>query len=64
MLDQNGRGVDYVRSLKETAKIANMSTDTLRRLILLGRGPRIVRLSVRKVGIRDSDRQAWLSSAG
>jgi predicted DNA-binding transcriptional regulator AlpA len=54
--------IDCVRSLKETAEIANLSVDTLRRLIASGRGPRVVRLSARKLGVRDSDRNTWLSN--
>ena len=54
---------DYVRSFAETAVIANMSKDTLRRIIAKGDGPKVTRLSARKVGIRDSDREAWLSAS-
>ena len=52
---------DCVRSLDYTARIADMSKDTLRRLIAIGVGPRVTRLSIRKVGVRDSDRERWLS---
>jgi hypothetical protein len=52
---------DYVRSLADTAEIANISLATLRRLIALEKGPRVTRLSARRVGVRDSDREAWLN---
>ena len=52
---------DCVRSLDYTAKVADMSKDTLRRLIAVGKGPRVTRLSIRKVGVRDSDRERWLA---
>lgn len=55
------RHPDYVRSMRETAAILGVSVDTLRRLIARGDGPLVTRLSMRKLGIRDSDREAWLA---
>ena len=52
---------DCVRSLDYTAQVTDMSKDTLRRLIARGLGPRLTRLSPRKIGVRDSDREKWLS---
>ena len=56
-----GRGPDRVRSLPETASILGISLATLRRMIAAERGPKVTRLSVRRVGVRDSDRDAFLS---
>jgi predicted DNA-binding transcriptional regulator AlpA len=53
---------DRVRSLQETADILNVSLKTLRRMIDEGDGPRVIRLSKQKVGIRDSDRTAYLDA--
>lgn len=48
--------IDYVTA----AKIAGISTATLRRLIQLGRGPRALHLSERRRGIRLRDLRHWL----
>jgi predicted DNA-binding transcriptional regulator AlpA len=53
---------DRVRSLQETADILNVSLKTLRRMIDAGDGPRVIRLSKQKIGIRDSDRTAYLDA--
>jgi hypothetical protein len=52
-------GPDRVRSLVETAAILNISVATLRRRIA-DRSIQIVRLSERRIGIRDSAREAFL----
>jgi predicted DNA-binding transcriptional regulator AlpA len=54
--------VDRVRSLRDTAAIVGVSLDTLRRLVSCGKGPRITRLSARRIGIRDSHRENWLAA--
>jgi predicted DNA-binding transcriptional regulator AlpA len=55
-----GVGVDRVRTLAETADLLGISVPTLRRLIAAGTGPKVIRLSPRRLGIRDSDREAFL----
>jgi predicted DNA-binding transcriptional regulator AlpA len=50
-----------VRSLRETAALAGISLPTLRRRISDGSGPRVVRMSIRRVGVTDRDREAWLA---
>jgi predicted DNA-binding transcriptional regulator AlpA len=54
-------GLDRVRTLKETAQLVGVSMATLRRRIADG-AIKIVRLSPRRIGIRDSDRQAFLDA--
>jgi excisionase family DNA binding protein len=54
-----GGGPDRVRSLRETAELLGVSVATLRRMIA-ARTIKIVRLSPRRIGIRDSDREAFL----
>ena len=55
--------VDYrVIRLDEAAAIAGFSEATLRRRIDSGTGPRVIRLSARRVGIRLSDLKAWLEA--
>jgi predicted DNA-binding transcriptional regulator AlpA len=49
-----------VRSLREAAAAAGISIATLRRRVADGTGPVIVRMSPRRVGVRDSDFVAWL----
>jgi predicted DNA-binding transcriptional regulator AlpA len=46
----------------EAAKVAGISTSTLERLIAAGNGPRVLRMSPRRVGIRKVDLDAWLAS--
>jgi len=53
---------DRVRSLRDTAELLDISIATLRRLIARGVGPKIVRVSVRRSGILDSERERWLSN--
>jgi predicted DNA-binding transcriptional regulator AlpA len=57
-----GVGGDRVRSLAETAAMLGISIATLRRLIAAGTGPKVIRLSPRRIGIRDSDRAAYLDA--
>ena len=52
---------DRVRSLRDTADLLGISVATLRRLIADGVGPKVVRVSERRPGIRDSERERWLS---
>ena len=51
-----------VRSLKQAAAAANISVPTLRRMIREGRGPKTIRLSERRLGVRDRDFLVWLQS--
>jgi len=57
-----GGGIDYVRSIAETAKILGIGEPSLRVMIREGQGPTVTRLSERRYGIRDSDRTAWLDA--
>jgi excisionase family DNA binding protein len=50
---------DCVRSIRETAALLNVSVATLRRMIA-ARTIRVVKLSPRRIGIRDSAREAFL----
>lgn len=51
---------ERVLSLADAAEIAGISTVTLRRLIARGEGPRTVRPSPRRIGVRARDLAAWL----
>lgn len=52
---------DRVMSLSEFALAANVSIATARRLIASKNGPAVIRLSVRRLGIRVGDYQRWLA---
>jgi hypothetical protein len=52
-------GLDCVRSLKQTCLLLGVSMSTLKRRIDDG-SIKTIRLSARRVGIRDSDREAFL----
>jgi hypothetical protein len=56
-----GKAPDYVHSLADTAAILGLSLATLRRMIAMQQGPKVTRLSARRLGIRDSDREAFLN---
>jgi predicted DNA-binding transcriptional regulator AlpA len=60
--ERSGGGIDYVRTIAETAKILGLGEPSLRVMIREGRGPTVTRLSPRRLGIRDSARNAWLDS--
>jgi predicted DNA-binding transcriptional regulator AlpA len=53
---------DRVVSLNETARTAGISIATLRRRIADGSGPRLVRVTERRVGVRVRDLRAWLDA--
>jgi predicted DNA-binding transcriptional regulator AlpA len=53
---------DCIRTVKLTAEILGIGEPSLRKLIREGRGPTVTRLSPRRIGIRDSHREAWLAA--
>jgi predicted DNA-binding transcriptional regulator AlpA len=53
---------DRVMTIPECAAAANVSLATMRRRIAAGEGPRIVRLSSRRIGVRVSDYRRWLDT--
>ena len=53
---------DRIVSLDETAQAAGISLCTLRRRISDGSGPRTVRLSERRVGVRVRVLKAWIDA--
>jgi hypothetical protein len=57
--DERRDAPDRVRSVRETAALLGISYATLRRRIA-DRAIQIVRLSERRIGIRDSERERFL----
>jgi predicted DNA-binding transcriptional regulator AlpA len=53
---------DRVMSFSQWCKLTDISIATGRRLVASGEGPRILRLSARRIGIRLSDHRAWLEA--
>jgi predicted DNA-binding transcriptional regulator AlpA len=51
---------DQILTLREFATTARISISTVRRRIADGTGPKIIRLSDRRVGVRLGDYRAWL----
>jgi predicted DNA-binding transcriptional regulator AlpA len=49
-----------VLPLAAVAQAANISLSTLRREIDRGRGPKVTRISCRRIGVRVSDLRQWL----
>jgi hypothetical protein len=52
--------VFIIHSLKDFAVIAGLSLRTVERLVAAGKGPKITRLSKRRVGITDEHAREWL----
>jgi predicted DNA-binding transcriptional regulator AlpA len=50
---------ERVFTLREVAKLTTLSLATLRRTIKAGDGPRVIRLSPRRLGVRESDFAVW-----
>jgi predicted DNA-binding transcriptional regulator AlpA len=53
---------DRIITLRDVASISGVSLATLRREVDAGRGPRITRISERRVGVRASHLREWLDS--
>jgi predicted DNA-binding transcriptional regulator AlpA len=53
---------DRVLSFRHWCEINNFSKATGRRIINRGEGPRVLQLSTRRIGIRESDNAAWQAS--
>ena len=53
---------DRVITLNEAAQVSCLSIATLRRRLAEGAGPRIVRMSERRVGVRVRDLRAWIEA--
>jgi predicted DNA-binding transcriptional regulator AlpA len=51
--------VDRIFTLDEFAKLNSLSAMTLYRVIRRGDGPKVVQLSPRRLGIRESDGAKW-----
>jgi predicted DNA-binding transcriptional regulator AlpA len=51
-----------VLRLREWAALANVSMRTARRLLADGDGPKVVRLSSRRVGITIASHKAWIAA--
>jgi predicted DNA-binding transcriptional regulator AlpA len=52
---------DIIDSLPETAKWLGLSYSTLRRILAAGKGPRVVQLSARRLGMRRRNRREWVA---
>jgi hypothetical protein len=52
---------DRVRTLREWCRLNAISEDTGRRIIARGEIP-VIQLSLKRLGIRDSDNRAWQQS--
>jgi predicted DNA-binding transcriptional regulator AlpA len=53
---------EQVLSEEEAAKICGFSKWTLRRQVAAGIGPRVIRLSARRIGYRIRDLRSWLET--
>jgi predicted DNA-binding transcriptional regulator AlpA len=53
---------DKVMSFAQWCRVNSFSKPTGRRIIKRGEGPPVIRLSPRRIGIRESDNRAWQDS--
>lgn len=53
---------NVVLRLPAVCEAASVSLSTLRRLMRAGRGPRVIQLSDRLIGVRRADLDDWLTS--
>jgi predicted DNA-binding transcriptional regulator AlpA len=51
-----------VRSVKDAASILGISYATLKRLLASGDGPKVTRLTQRRVGIQDRHIEEWMQA--
>jgi hypothetical protein len=54
--------LDRVSPFETWCKRVSLSVPTGRRLVAMGRGPRITRLSERRIGVRERDHLEWLEA--
>lgn len=59
---QADRDLDRINSFKRFCERGNFSPATGRRILASGNGPRVTRLSARRIGIRERDYLAWLDA--
>jgi hypothetical protein len=55
---------DCVAPFDAWCRRVGISESTGRRLLASGDGPRVTRLSARRIGIRERDHRVWLDSRG
>lgn len=53
---------DHVITKREAARIAGISQATFDRRVKSGEGPRIVRMSARRIGVRIRDLKSWIEA--
>jgi predicted DNA-binding transcriptional regulator AlpA len=51
-----------VRSIKDTAAVLGISYATLKRLLATGDGPKLTRLTQRRVGVQDRHIEEWMAA--
>jgi predicted DNA-binding transcriptional regulator AlpA len=57
--DQSHHYDNHVLSFRQWCELNGFSAATGRRILNSGHGPRVLQLSVRRIGIRESDNAAW-----
>ena len=60
--DDRGQDLDRVSSFADWCTRIGVSPATGRRLLASGHGPKVTRLSERRIGIRERDHRAWLDA--
>lgn len=54
--------LNAVLNFRAACEASSLSVSTMRRLVRDGRGPRVLKLSDRRIGIRSADLAEWLAS--
>jgi predicted DNA-binding transcriptional regulator AlpA len=55
-------GRNCVRSIKDAATILGVSYATLKRMLASGEGPKVTRLTQRRIGIQDRHIEEWMQA--
>ena len=51
--------VDRILTFKQWCRVNSFSVSTGRRILKSGKGPAVIQLTERRIGIRESDNRAW-----
>jgi predicted DNA-binding transcriptional regulator AlpA len=58
----NTIATNHVRSIKDAATILGLSYATLKRMLASGEGPKITRLTQRRIGIQARHIEEWMQA--
>jgi predicted DNA-binding transcriptional regulator AlpA len=54
--------INRIRSIRDAAGILGVSYATLKRMLASGEGPKVTKLTTRRIGIQDQHIQQWMQA--